>query len=272
MEIVNYFSTRNTGYAGTLRRNRACDDGLDVKMAKGDIRYFKSEEHPEIMLTMWYDTVIVKALSNCYKPQTVVYHIRQFNDPILKSSPLVFKEYNKKARGIDLNNQLMQQYRNLNRFDNWWMYIFFHFLNISITNAYIIYKTNILRKYRDIKRIKNRSFGLLIPRKDFILFIIRKLLNSNGGTRIKDLDKYYKTFQGITFSHYLKNLITGSNAKCMVCRRTKNSNNVFICYGCFDGKGNKENTSNFCVECFESYHKVMFKKKGLGSKEKDILD
>jgi len=253
MEVVQYLSERDTGYVGTLRRGRADEIGLDKEIKKDEVRYFEHIEQPHIMLTIWFDSIIVKTLSNCMKPETVQYKIRLCSLNITyKSSPLVFKEYNKKARGIDLNNHLISLYSNLNRFDTWWMHIFFYYVNITITNAYIIYKYNILRKYKELGRIKNRNFGLTIPRKQFILSIIRKLINSDGGSRVVDLNKYMKSFQRTESSHYLQKGVC-AKIKCMKCKKT--SVDVYNCYGCYDGV----KTANFCPTCFENYHKGLFK-------------
>ena len=56
-----------------------------------------------------------------------------------KNAPLVFKEYNKKACGVDVANNMMSQYRQKSFTAYWWGTVFKHFLMVTVTNAYIIY-------------------------------------------------------------------------------------------------------------------------------------
>ena len=262
-EIVSYLSINNTGYVGTLRKNRADTGELDNQavhggdiispMEKDDVLYFKSLTTPNITLCIWYDKVIVKMLSNCYKCDTTYYKIFKFSSrvsPFLKKSPLMFKEYNLKAKGIDLSNIFMAKYRNLNKyFGNWWMYIFFHFLNLTITNCYIIYKAPILkeRKVRRInqKKVLNKDF---FQRKDFMLYIIRQLLNADGGPKMKDFDRYLNKYSERDLSHILYESGIKNKSKCRFCKKQPTT---LYCHACFDGMTMKYT----CETCFETYHK-----------------
>ena len=75
IKLVNYLSTRNTGYVGTLRINRDKALNLDEGMKKGEYRYYKSNAYPRMMLTLWWETILVKALSNCVRPIHIRYKL-----------------------------------------------------------------------------------------------------------------------------------------------------------------------------------------------------
>ena len=68
VKLADYLTQRNTGLVGTLRRGRGNEDGLDNSMVKDEARFYSSTNHNSLMLTIWYDTVIVKILSNCIQP------------------------------------------------------------------------------------------------------------------------------------------------------------------------------------------------------------
>jgi len=112
IELVQYLSTRNTGYVGTLRINRDKANGLDDGMKKGECRYFKCTNYPSLLLTYWWETILVKALSNCIQPKHVFYNtVRHIpNGRKYKEAPLVFKEYSQNAKGVDLANKLVSDW------------------------------------------------------------------------------------------------------------------------------------------------------------------
>ena len=106
VKLADYLYQRNTGCVGTLRFNRTGEKGLEKNMARKEVRTLYNKEFPHVLLTIWYDSIIVQAISNCFHIDNVLYKLSQRGHG-WKQSPLVFKEYNRKSRAIDKNNQLI---------------------------------------------------------------------------------------------------------------------------------------------------------------------
>jgi len=260
MDLARFLVERNTGLVGTLRHNRAKEQGLDNFMIKDEVRYFENNDNKHIMLTIWYDSIKVKTLSTCIKPSTVIYK-KGRGTKSLRPSPLVFKEYNFKKGGVDLSNHFFAVFRNTVRYtkENWFMYIFKYFLQVSITNAFLIFRSNILKKL--ILSRKRREKRSVMPRKEFMLFIARKLLNSDGGPHINDRDLYFQRYE----HKYEENKERKEDriphipehcdirGVCIKCKRDVR----FICRDCGDGV----KTFYLCVQCFEDYHKENLRNK-----------
>jgi len=258
--------------------NRDKANGLEDGMKKGEYRYYKSQVYPSLLLTYWWETILVKALSNCIKPKHIFYKLyRKIRDGVkYKEAPLVFKEYSKNAKGVDLANNLAQTYRNIHRTSHWWHVIFNHYLTVSLNNAYNIYKHN---------QDKLKSVFAYLTRKEFIFVIIRKLIFANGLPNIKDIDfhlsnniKYKNGFTGFTDTEHETNnnnllihipeVIAGferfnhndhgkayTSYKRLICNLC-NRRTIFYCKDCENGY----NSMRLCIGCFESYHKEMFLK------------
>ena len=190
IEIVDYLYQRNTGCMGILRQGRVLQKDLDINMKKGDLRCFQHITHKHIILTYWWDSIVVKALSTCF-PIRMEYSLLTSKNEY-KEYPACFKEYNKKAHAIDINNSMISLYWRPLRSSRYWLYIFIYHLQISVKNTYLIYKSYQLNKL-GIKRKKGTYYELM-PRKRFSLYIIKKLLMENGPPKLDNKDKYFNNF------------------------------------------------------------------------------
>jgi hypothetical protein len=118
IELVNDLYKNNTGCVGILRDNRVRDNTISLGMKKTDVRFFQHVNLKHLVLTVWYDSKIVKALSNCFSikmtEKRTIYKTNNkefLNSVRIKKLPLVFKEYNIKARGVDRANQIALIYK-----------------------------------------------------------------------------------------------------------------------------------------------------------------
>ena len=132
---------------GTVRENRkgfptGLANSMTKKEVRGSIRWFRKEN---LVFLKWRDTKDVCALSTCYaasgedrtqRKTKVNGQFQTLNIPI----PPVLKNYNAGMGGVDLSDQLLQCYQVLRRTRKWWKTLFFHFMDISATNAYIVHK------------------------------------------------------------------------------------------------------------------------------------
>ena len=275
LELLQYLTSRNTGYVGTLRNNRDKEKDLDKGMRKDDLRYFTNENYPYALLTIWYDSIIVKTLSNCKKTMSVMYKVLQLKK--YKVAPLVFKEYNKKAKGVDLANYYLSLYKSRLHEAYWWGSIFRHFLMVTLTNAYIIYRDHKLKELDFLMKdliIRDRKIRRLMKRKHFALSIVRKLLVANGDITKKKVETHFKDEKVIlrnptkietdnVFQHVpsklggkdfnLKRLNRNlyTNYDCIVCNKPTE-------YYCEDCAYDFRKYTSLCILCFETFHRGLF--------------
>jgi mannosyltransferase OCH1-like enzyme len=59
-------------------------------------------------------------------------------NPLLKTTTIL--DYVKNMGDVDMADQLMQYYNFSRRTVKWWVKLFFHFFNLVVTNAFILYK------------------------------------------------------------------------------------------------------------------------------------
>ena len=274
LELVQYLSSRNTGYVGTLRNNRDKEKDLDKGMKKDDIRYFTNKNYPYTLLTIWYDSVIVKTLSNCKQTKNVMYKVMFFR--YYKVSPLVFRDYNKKAKGVDLANHIYSIYKTRLHEAYWWGTIFRHFLMVSLINAYLIYRDNKLKEFDFLVKdliTRNKKIRRIMKRKEFCLSIVRQLLVSKGEITKEKLSYHFKGDKVVFKNHskletdnifphkpskldkkFIQEYVTQNiydDYECIVCNKLT----LFYCEDCaYDYRRN----TSLCIECFETFHRGLF--------------
>jgi len=248
-------------------------------MKKGEYRYYKSPDYPNMILTLWWESILVKALSNCIKPKHIFYKMVG-HGPMgvkYKEAPLVFKEYSRNAKGVDLANNLVSTWRNIHRTSKWWHTIFNHYLTVSLNNAYIIYKYNKLRDKKVTMKTSLKMTKRDLFRKQFMFTVIRKLLYSNGLPNIRDIDfiisSNYKLWARNLYNEpakvlmHIPEIVPGyeifnisynktfnkDRLDCNLCKKRT----IFCCKDCNNGFTN----ILLCLECFENYHKKLFLRK-----------
>ena len=128
--IVEHLFGKGTYATGTVQLNRKGlpKEAKSSKLAKGQSKFYQ-KPGTNVVLTTWRDKRQVNILST--------YHIDNVDD---QGKPHSVIDYNTHMGGVDLNDQLCSYYRIGRASHKWWRYIFWFLLNISITNAWILYK------------------------------------------------------------------------------------------------------------------------------------
>ena len=107
---------------------RTAEKAKNIKLKRGDTKVFQ-KRGSNLMLTLFKDKRLVHMLStNCHKRISA------------SGKPLVVENFNKHMGGVDLNDQLSMYYKAGRPSHKWWRYIFWFLLNVSITNAWILFK------------------------------------------------------------------------------------------------------------------------------------
>lgn len=97
-----------------------------------------------IVAVRWKDKKGINFLSNYHNPNTKTTVTRKQPDGSLKvvPCPTLVKDYNNQMGCVDKANQLKSTYEIDRRSRKWWHRIFFHFLDTTIVNSYIIFTLN----------------------------------------------------------------------------------------------------------------------------------
>lgn len=97
-----------------------------------------------IVAVRWKDKKGINFLSNYHNPNTMTTVERRQPDGSLKvvPCPTLVKDYNNQMGCVDKADQLKSTYEINRRSKKWWHRIFFHFVDTTVTNAFIIFNKN----------------------------------------------------------------------------------------------------------------------------------
>ncbi|XP_065584309.1 piggyBac transposable element-derived protein 3-like [Artemia franciscana] len=165
--------------AGTVRTNRlkGCNieaDDLLKKKGRGSFDY-RVETNSGIVVTKWFDNKSVCIASsfvgaepsdNCKRWDR---NSKKYVDVV---RPLCIAEYNKFMGGVDLSDMLIELYRIDIRGKKWYMRLFYYFLDLSVVNAWLLYRRHMGQQ----GRTHNKSL------LDFKSEIANYLTSTNDGT------------------------------------------------------------------------------------------
>jgi len=130
---------------GTLRINRVhgIENNLvsDKLMERGSCSIATSDDN--ITVVRWKDTKLVHTISTyavAIPEDTTMRYDRKDRKRIEVTRPLSIQEYNKFMGGVDLMDRMIAHYPHGFKNKKWYLRVFFHFLNVSIVNSWIIYR------------------------------------------------------------------------------------------------------------------------------------
>lgn len=141
---------RSKGYSatGTMRKNRLPNGlKLDQKLNKrGDYVYFSSK-NANMVVCKWQDNREVIVASNCFgvynekkETENSIRWCKEKKKRIKVSQPFLISKYNRSMGGTDRMNQNVNMYRIGIRSKKFYFVIFTWLLDVTIQNAWIIYR------------------------------------------------------------------------------------------------------------------------------------
>ena len=116
----------------------------------------------------WMDKRPVAVISTIHDSSTIAIERRSRHSQGGKEvvrKPAMINEYNKYMGGVDVADQLVTYYGFQHCSKKWWKRVFFHLLDVTMINAYVIYKSSRSRK---------------ITHLDFMVAVVKGLLQKSG--------------------------------------------------------------------------------------------
>lgn len=220
---------------GTVRINRV---GIpkpfkDEKLKKGDVVSFQDGTLTGIR---WMDKRPVAALSTIHDASVTTVSRRSRLAPggiESISKPVMIVEYNKYMGGVDVADQLVTYYGFNHCSKKWWKRVFFHLLEVSLVNSYIIYSSsNPLHKLTHLDYVIAVASGVL--EKTGLQQEASEAATSNQPMRLVGRDHFPEP--------------SGRKGDCVVCssRRAHRKQSSYRCNTC---------RVSICIHpCFRKYH------------------
>lgn len=111
----------------------------DRKMKRGDFQFKSSESG--ISCVKWMDNKGILFLSNHHNPNDIVTVQRKQRDGtrVTLPCPALVKDYNVNMGFVDKADMLKSTYAINRKSKRWYMRIFWHFLDVTVVNAYIMF-------------------------------------------------------------------------------------------------------------------------------------
>lgn len=149
LALLEYLAKEGILSLGTIRRNRIPDCKLpqDKEISKKDrgysIEYVGSIEGTEISTVAWKDNKIV-TLASSFVGELPKAQVSRY-DKVRKcyitiDRPNIVGEYNRHMGGVDLIDSIMGRYKIKLRSKRWQVRMFYHFLDLAMSNAWLLYK------------------------------------------------------------------------------------------------------------------------------------
>lgn len=126
--------------------------------AEGRGSFACNVSNDNIVVVTWMDNEPINLISSCFGVQPIDEVKRwSVSDKTYKSipRPLVVREYNCYMGGIDLNDFLVAIYRTQPGTKKYYMRIFYHLLDVSVVNAWLLYRRHMKQTGQDHMTLLN---------------------------------------------------------------------------------------------------------------------
>ncbi|XP_027894239.1 piggyBac transposable element-derived protein 4-like isoform X4 [Xiphophorus couchianus] len=161
--LFQKLASNSTAACGTIRGNlvgfpKTTLNNLLRSAQRGEMRWIRKDG---LLFIKWKDTKEVTVCSTFHKSfsgATVKRRVKEAGHWVMKdiSVPDSVKDYNKFMGGVDLSDALIQYYSVRNKTMKWYKTFFYHFIDISVVNSFIMFK--MLAEKREEKAISQRQF------------------------------------------------------------------------------------------------------------------
>lgn len=172
MPLIERLLAKGIYYTGTVRKNRLskCELATDKVLAKkGRGSYdYRVESNTNTVCLKWQDTKAVSVMSTYAGPEPMRKARRwdkskeEYADI---DQPNVINEYNTSMGGVDMLDAHLARCKFTIRTRRWYMILFWHFVSVSVINAWLFYQRECEREgIIGSKVLKLRSFQGLVAK------------------------------------------------------------------------------------------------------------
>ncbi|XP_063073836.1 piggyBac transposable element-derived protein 4-like [Engraulis encrasicolus] len=200
---------------GTIRPNRKGfptdrPGALDKKSPRGTIRWIREDP---LLFVQWKDSRDVHMCSTMHQAHAGETIQRSLKGADGKYSPQdvpvppAVRDYNKHMGGVDYSDALIGYYNVLHKTSRWYRTLFFHFIDIAITNAFILHKEIALSKGEKPKTQKGFRERLLVEMSEA----------GSPSTAIPPPSAPY-LLRGMHLPVYIGGNATSGRRRCTVCQ------------------------------------------------------
>lgn len=249
LDLLDRLASKKIYAIGTLRKNRLLGAGEALKSDKhmkdrGSISVATNEKN--ITVTKWNDNNFVYTASTYAGAEPMSEASRwdkKRKERVCVSRPYAIELYNKHMGGMDLTDFLVSCYRHNLKQKRWYMRIFFHFINLTITNSWISSKWTNQESSMDLLEFRSKLAHSLISKGRMGLTRKRKgrPISNMLSSRSRYVDSIKRYDLGLGHWAVKQEQLSASRCKSPVCsRRTRYKCSVCECY--------------LCPECFEVFH------------------
>lgn len=194
------------------------------------------------MALKWRDRKDVWMLSSAHEPKMIKSGRIHYRTGSPKSKPECVADYNIKMGSVDQVDMVLSTINSCRKCLKWYKKYFFHLLDISIYNSYVLYQC---------------VAGKKLKYKDFYLLLVKQILQKYPQNR-KQAGGGKRSIENLPFRlterHFPSKTLNAegksTRRKCVVCSRQKRRKDTpYECKKCDIG---------LCVDtCFEIYHTQM---------------
>lgn len=240
---------------GTIRQNRIKDADKKLKCSKvllkegrGSVSVTTSENN--ITVTRWVDRSVVHVISSFagVEPMDKAKRFCGVTKSVIDiGRPHAVKMYNTHMGGVDLMDSLVGLYPHKQRNIRWYMRIFFHLLNVTVNNAWLLWRKD-----------NHESMDLL----EFKSSIASNLIYSGRASSTSKKGRPQNNSPVSSFQHKKRKIFTVSNELrydggkhypkksdgkfALKCKNVNCSSKTrYMCNRC---------SVYLCPECFETFH------------------
>ncbi|KAK4323008.1 hypothetical protein Pmani_006268 [Petrolisthes manimaculis] len=135
--LVKTLEDKGVGYCGTIRSNRK---HMPKFSAEGQFEW--KMERTGISCTKWMDSKAVFLISNMHDPTQTTHVPRKHKDGSIQNveTPAIIKDYCKHMGCVNKCDMLKSLYEMNRKSRKWWHRIFFHYMDVTVVNALVIYQ------------------------------------------------------------------------------------------------------------------------------------
>ena len=187
LDLLHSFRSKGIHAVGTNRLNRLRDCPLDankdlMKNGRGAMDYH-SDSNSGIMAVKWVDNSVVNLVSNFVGVEPIRKLKRWCGKEKVRKNipcPQIVQQYNKSMGGVNLTDILLSLYQTPGKTKRWYQKIFWHLIDITKINAWVLYRRHFRQNGKPHKNHKSLlQFSLELS--DALILASKVNLSSSNG-------------------------------------------------------------------------------------------